>query len=75
MKCPQCGQEMEAGHVIGKIPWLPEDAKHPLIWSKRAVESAGGIMLTNPYVRSIDGVMPTQLCKACKIGYFHYHLE
>ncbi len=72
MKCPGCGKEMEAGYAFGKIPWLPESAKRPLIWNRDSVEKAGGVMLTNPLVRSSDGAVQTKLCKKCKIGLFHY---
>ncbi len=72
VECPKCGAEMEPGYAFGRIPWLPEEAKYPTVWSKKSVEKAGGVMLTNPLVRTVDGIVHTQLCKQCQVGFIDY---
>lgn len=69
MKCPFCGEEMEAGHVISgvNIMWTPHDvSKAPLRFWKKEGEF---LLSTNPFGGStLDG----HICTACKKVVLNY---
>jgi hypothetical protein len=63
---------MEPGTIFGKIQWLPESAGQPIVWSRKTVEKAGGIVMTEPLVRVVDGRLKTWVCRTCRVGEFEY---
>lgn len=77
MKCPYCGRAMQKGGIYGRqslgIPWLPDDSRCPLIWSKKSVENLGGIMLSAPLYTFPKHIrVETYICHNCKIGIIFY---
>ena len=82
MKCPNCGDEMEKGYIIGRkdngMPWYPENEKPMHLITESGVAKRNGLLLGK------DGIFPmsslslknarleTHICRKCRNGVFSY---
>lgn len=79
MKCPNCGQEMELGEVLGTraggVIWFPKrlNMNKKLFGSVsgRFIEENGAVFLSDPNYGLERPSLDVYYCRKCKIGQFH----
>lgn len=77
MECPFCGKAMEKGNIYARkdlgIPWIPETAKHPIIWTEKRIADRKGIQLCEPALLPVMGPKQTVfICRSCRKGIIDY---
>lgn len=71
MKCPYCGNAMEAGNLKAEggpgLFYMPDGENYRIFPTQKKIESKGGIVLDGPYItRSHYTSVDCYVCKSCR---------
>ena len=83
MNCPNCGEQMDKGYIIGRkdsgLPWYPENEKATLAFSESSMAKRNGLILGKDghqfpmSTLSLENArLETFICRKCRKGVFSY---